>query len=106
IAITKSVLQRSERRLPSAVAWSDVLHFECIVQRADNRLDVSVARRDEMKSASDDVNTRVDGGARLNDLIDAGMRTANDHHQAVRRIDGQRQLEQLQCSRLLGNQCN
>jgi hypothetical protein len=76
------------------------------MQCGDHPLDVRIGRYHEMKAASDRVNTRIDRSCGFNDLVHTGMRTTDRDDHAVGRIDGERQLTQLQHSRLIGHPCD
>ena len=82
----------------------DVLHLEGIVEGRDDFLDVRIARYHEVKSAGNELNPRIDGGRRGNDLVDSRMRASDHDHEAFWRIDSQGQLAQFECSRFIGNQ--
>src|SRR5580658_6937630 len=86
------------------MARRDILYFESVVQGRDNLLDVRVARHHQVKAANDQVDLWVDGASRFHNLVNAGMRAAHHDDHAVGRIDGERQLTQLERSWLVGHQ--
>ena len=90
--ISVGFLERTERRFAGTVARGNVFHFEGVMQRGDSLLDILVVRNNQMESARDEMNTRIDRGRGLHNPVDAEMRAANDEHDTFRRIDGQRQL--------------
>ena len=52
------------------MARCDVLHFERVVQGCDDFLDVRITGYYEVKPTGNDVDVRVNGGRRGNDLVD------------------------------------
>src|SRR5579864_9210129 len=59
-----------------------------------------------MKTAGDEVNARTDCGSRCNDLVDAGMRTANHDNQSVGRVNNEGEFAQFECARLIRDKCD
>src|SRR5579864_8616308 len=51
IAIAKTLLQRGKCRFTSAVTGGNVLHFERIVERSNNLVDIGVACSDKVQSS-------------------------------------------------------
>src|ERR1700739_558337 len=88
------------------MARCDVLYFEVVVKGGHDFLDVCITRHNEVKPASNDVDARIDGGRRCNDLVDTGVRATDYDGHALRRIDGQGQFPQFECSRFVGNKGN
>lgn len=70
----------------------DVLYFKRVVQGCDDFLDVRITRNYEVKPTGNDVDVRVDGGRRGNDLVKTRVRTADYDDHTLRGIDGQVQF--------------
>src|SRR6266550_5379757 len=83
ITVTKSLLERREGRLAGAVTGRDVRHLELVAQSHDDVLDVRVLRHHQVESAGDEMDARVDRRRRFHNLVDAGMRAADDENDAV-----------------------
>ena len=62
------------------------------MQGCGNFFDSRVLGHHQMKPARDEVNVRIDLRGFGNDALNARMRTANHQYDAIRRVDGQRQL--------------
>jgi hypothetical protein len=90
--LAESLFKRCERWLSGAVTGGNVFDSEPIMQCGDSALDVRIGRYNEMKAASDEMNSWIDRSGRFNDLVDTGMGTTNHDDHAVGRIDGERQL--------------
>jgi hypothetical protein len=90
IPIAERRLQRRKRGLAGAVARRDVLHFIGVMQGRDDFLYVRIARHNQVEPSSNDVDARIDGRRRGNDLVEPWMGTSHHDRHALRRIDGQR----------------
>ena len=84
----------------------DVLYFKRVVQGCDDFLDVRITRNYEVKPTGNDVDVRVDGGRRGNDLVKTRVRTADYDDHTLRGIDGQVQFPQFERSWLIGDERN
>jgi hypothetical protein len=62
------------------------------MQRVGNLLDDWVLSRHQVEPAGEKVNVRINLDCLSNNSLDAGMRAAHHENDAVRRINGQRQL--------------
>ena len=71
------------------MARCNVLHFKRVVQGGDDFLDVRITGYYKVNPTGNDVDARVDGGRRGNDVVDAWVRKADYDRHAFRRIDGQ-----------------
>src|SRR5258707_11885974 len=98
VMIAKRLLKCSESRFAGTVTGSDVVYFVSVMQCCGNLFDSGVLGRYQMKPARDEVDMWVDLGGFGNDALNARMRTANYQHDAIRRVDGQRQFLQFLCS--------
>src|SRR5215813_5357131 len=88
------------------MAGRDIFDFKTIMQRGDDLFYVAIGCNDEMKSAGDEMDVRIDRCCRLHNLVDTGMRTTNYDEQPVRRVDGEGQLTQFERARFLGHKGN
>src|SRR3984893_18926968 len=95
VSVREGFLQGCECRLTRAVAGSDVVDFVRVMQGGDYFFDGGVLSHDQVKSARDEVNVRIDLRRFGNDGLDSRMRARDHQYDPVRRIDGQRQLLQL-----------
>ena len=80
---------------PGAVTGGDIIDFVGLMQARSSFFDCCVLGCYQLESARDEVNVRIDRGCFGNDGLDARVRTANQQHDAVGRVDGKRQLLQL-----------
>src|SRR6266446_4004716 len=78
------------RNLACAMAGSDVLDFERVLERRHRLCDDVVWGDDEMEAADDQTNFRIDGHRRLDDPFDSRVRAADHEHHAVRGINRKR----------------
>ena len=104
ITVAEHLLQGGEGRFAGAVAGGDVIQLVGVMQRVGNLLDDWILRYHQAEPASNKVNVRIDLGRLSNYGLNAGVRAAHHQHQAVRRVDGQRQLLQFFGSWRIGNQ--
>src|SRR5258705_1494302 len=89
VSISESLLQRREGGLACAMAGSDVLDFERVLERRHRLCDDVVWGEAEMEAADDQTNFRIDGHRRLDDPFDSRVRAADHEHHAVRGINSQ-----------------
>ena len=74
------------------MAGRDVLHLEGVLERRHSLRNGVIRRGEEVEPAGDQVDFGIDGRRRLNDLVDPRVRAAHHKHEAVRGVDGHRQL--------------
>src|SRR6185295_59370 len=103
IALAESFPERGESRLAGAVSRRDVADLVRVAQVRSDLVDLVVLGDDQMQTAGDETDARVDLRGGLDDLVDAGVRAAHHDDQSVGRVDGERQLAQLQRPRLVGD---
>src|SRR6202011_4463515 len=103
-SVAERFLQGCESRLAGAVAGSNVVDFVRVMRGGGYFVDSGVLGHDQVKSAGDEVDVRIDLRCFGNDGLNSRMRTGNYQHDAVGRVDGQRQLLQFLGSGRIGNQ--
>ena len=75
-----------------------------VMQGSGYLFDSRVLRDNQVKSSGDEVNVRIDLGSFGNDGLYSRMRTANHQYDALRRVNGERQLFQFPGPRRVGYQ--
>src|SRR6185503_21028668 len=96
--------ERGERRLSGAMARSYRFHLPGVMQARHHFLDIGIRRSDQMHPARNQADVTVEGGRGPDNVLDARVRASDNQHDAVRRLDGERQLAKLQRPGLVGNQ--
>jgi len=75
---------------------SDKRHFPIVMKRRSDGFDLIVFGRQQMRSAQDEMDGLAGGRLRsLDDGLDGCVAAAHNEHDAIRRIDGQRNFPQL-----------
>ena len=87
ISIAKSLLQRCERWLASAVARCDAFDFECIFESRHSLCDNLIRGDDKVEAAGNDMNLRIDSRRCLHNLVNSRMRASDDQYHALRGAD-------------------
>src|SRR4029077_13209616 len=103
VALAEGLPERGEGRLAGAVSRRDVADLERVAQGGGDLVDLVVFGDDEMETAGNEIDARVDLRRRLDDLVDARMRATDDDYHAVGSIERERQLAQLERSGLVGH---
>ena len=73
----------------------DVLHFESILERRHDFRDGVIRRDNQVEATGDQMDLGIYGCGSLDDLVDPGVRAADNKNEAVRGVDGERQLLEL-----------
>src|SRR4051812_23301103 len=82
----------------------DVADLVGVAQGRRDLVDLVVFVDDQMETAGNEIDARVDLRRRLDDFVDAWMRATDDDHRALGRIERERELAQLERSGLIGHQ--
>src|SRR5712671_7191610 len=84
-----------EGRFARAVTGGESLDMPGIVQGRCDFGDLLVGRGGHVEPAEHQIHSRVDSSGSLDDLLDARVRAARHEHDALRSLQGERQLAQL-----------